>query len=57
MDDPGDTIGHGGQTMGFESDAAYAPDSGTTYILWTNSANSAAVVGVPMIVGALAALE
>lgn len=54
---PGDTIGHGGQTMGFESDAAYAPDSRTTYILWTNSASSVAVLGVPVIVGALDELQ
>ena len=40
---PGDTIGHGGQTLGFESDAAYAPDSGTTYVFWTNASNSVAV--------------
>lgn len=54
---PGDTIGHGGQTLGFESDAAYAPESGTTYVIWTNAANSVAVFGVPVIVGALAGLD
>ncbi|NDR57903.1 serine hydrolase domain-containing protein [Aliiruegeria sabulilitoris] len=50
---PGDMFGHGGQTMGFESDTAHSPTSGTTIVFWTNSASSTAVLGVPLITMAL----
>lgn len=50
---PDDFFGHGGQTLGFESDIGFAPASGTTIVFWTNSANSIAAVGVPTIVGAM----
>lgn len=51
---PADTIGHGGQTLGFESDTGYAPESGTTFVMWTNSASSFAALGIPIVAGKLA---
>jgi D-alanyl-D-alanine carboxypeptidase len=51
---PDDAFGHGGQTMGFESDSAYVPSSRTALVYWTNSANSVAAVGAPVIFGAIA---
>ncbi|WP_218961146.1 serine hydrolase domain-containing protein [Ruegeria sediminis] len=46
---PGDTIGHAGQTLGFESDTAFAPASKTTMVFWMNSANNIAAFGVPLV--------
>ncbi len=38
--------GHGGQTLGMESDVGYNPELGITLVLWTNSAYNAAGAGV-----------
>lgn len=50
---PGRIFGHGGQTLGFESDAGFMPDSGTTIIFWTNAASTIAVLGLPLIAQAM----
>lgn len=39
-------LGHGGQTLGFESDIGYNPTHDTVIVIWTNAAESAASQGV-----------
>ena len=33
-------LGHGGQTLGFESDGGYIPDQDVTLVIWSNAGNS-----------------
>ncbi len=33
-------LGHGGQTLGFQSDGGYIPDKDVTIVIWSNSATS-----------------
>lgn len=37
--------GHGGQTLGFESDVAYLPADDLSIVIWTNAARDLAAVG------------
>jgi D-alanyl-D-alanine carboxypeptidase len=46
--------GHGGQTLGFESDIGLFHDQGISLIVWTNSARSLAGLGATLVFGALA---
>ena len=41
--------GHGGQTLGFESDIGIFPKEGIVVILWTNVAKSSAALGLALI--------
>lgn len=40
MFDNNGVLGHGGQTLGFQSDGGYVPDKDVTIVLWSNSAES-----------------
>ncbi len=52
MLDNNGVLGHGGQTLGFESDGGYIPDSDTTIVMWGNAASSNVVRSiVPQIAG------
>ena len=33
-------LGHGGQTLGFQSDGGYIPDKDVTIVMWSNAAES-----------------
>ncbi|MFZ7093930.1 serine hydrolase [Primorskyibacter sp. 2E233] len=50
---PGGFWGHGGQTLGFESDIGMFRDSDTSLVLWTNSASNLASLGSTLVLGAL----
>ena len=39
LDDNG-VLGHGGQTLGFQSDGGYVPDKDVTIVMWSNAAES-----------------
>lgn len=41
MLDNNGVLGHGGQTLGFQSDGGYIPDKDVTIVMWSNSATSA----------------
>jgi D-alanyl-D-alanine carboxypeptidase len=41
--------GHGGQTLGFESDTGYVLENDVTIVVWTNAANDEAAVGAALI--------
>jgi D-alanyl-D-alanine carboxypeptidase len=41
MLDNNGVLGHGGQTLGFQSDGGYIPDKDVTIVMWSNSAASA----------------
>jgi D-alanyl-D-alanine carboxypeptidase len=45
--------GHGGQTLGFESDVAILPDQQISMVGWGNSANNFMVVGAMSVAGAV----
>jgi D-alanyl-D-alanine carboxypeptidase len=45
--------GHGGQTLGFESDIGLFRDQGISLIVWTNSARNLAGLGATLVFGAL----
>jgi D-alanyl-D-alanine carboxypeptidase len=48
-------LGHGGQTLGFESDGGYIPDSDITIVMWSNAGSSNVVrTFVPEIAGVVA---
>jgi D-alanyl-D-alanine carboxypeptidase len=53
-------LGHGGQTLAFESDIGYDPESGTTIVIWGNSssnfAGSEAAVVMEIVRGESAAI-
>jgi D-alanyl-D-alanine carboxypeptidase len=53
----GGAFGHGGQTLGFQSDVGIFPKEDVVVILWTNVANSLAGVGLQFIEPALRAHE
>ena len=40
MLDNNGVLGHGGQTLGFQSDGGYIPDKDVTIVMWSNSAES-----------------
>jgi D-alanyl-D-alanine carboxypeptidase len=42
-------VGHGGQTLGFESDIGLFPKEDVVVIVWSNTARSLAGVGLPLI--------
>jgi D-alanyl-D-alanine carboxypeptidase len=43
-------LGHGGQTLGFQSDGGYIPARDVTIVMWANSAsNNVSRIAVPMI--------
>jgi D-alanyl-D-alanine carboxypeptidase len=45
-------LGHGGQTLGFQSDGGYIPDKDVTIVMWSNSATSAVNrLAVPALAG------
>lgn len=44
-------LGHGGQTLGFQSDGGYLPDDDITIVMWSNSATSNVTrIAVPALV-------
>lgn len=45
--------GHGGQTLGFESDVGLFVDQGISLVIWTNSARNLAALGATLVFGAL----
>ncbi|WP_129671858.1 alpha/beta fold hydrolase [Candidatus Chloroploca sp. Khr17] len=52
MLDNNGVLGHGGQTLGFESDGGYVPDKDVTIVMWSNAASSNVVrTIVPQIAG------
>ena len=40
MFDNNGVLGHGGQTLGFQSDGGYIPDEDVTIVIWSNAAES-----------------
>ncbi len=42
-------LGHGGQTLAFESDIGYDPESGTTIVIWGNSSGNFAGAGAAVV--------
>ncbi|MCA9869685.1 MAG: beta-lactamase family protein, partial [Anaerolineae bacterium] len=40
MLDNNGVLGHGGQTLGFQSDGGYVPDKDVTIVMWSNAAES-----------------
>jgi D-alanyl-D-alanine carboxypeptidase len=47
-------LGHGGQTLGFQSDGGYIPDKDVTIVMWSNAAESnVSRTIVPAIAGAV----
>lgn len=42
-------LGHGGQTLAFESDIGYDPESGTTIVIWGNSSSNFAGSGAAVV--------
>ena len=50
-------VGHGGQTLGFESDIGIFPKEGVVVVMWTNAANSMAGLGMQLIEPVLTDLE
>ena len=40
MLDNNGVLGHGGQTLGFQSDGGYIPDKDVTIVMWSNAAES-----------------
>lgn len=53
----GGGLGHGGQTLGFQSDIGIFPEEDVVVIVWTNTANSLAGVGLQFIEPILRDLE
>jgi D-alanyl-D-alanine carboxypeptidase len=49
--------GHGGQTLGFESDIGLFRDADISLVLWTNSARNLAALGSTVILGALSEMD
>jgi D-alanyl-D-alanine carboxypeptidase len=45
----GGLLGHGGQTLAFESDIGYDPESGTTIVVWGNSSSNFAGQGTAVV--------
>jgi D-alanyl-D-alanine carboxypeptidase len=55
MLDNNGVLGHGGQTLGFQSDGGYVPDKDVTIVMWSNAAESnVSRVIVPGIAGIVA---
>jgi D-alanyl-D-alanine carboxypeptidase len=55
MFDNNGVLGHGGQTLGFQSDGGYVPDKDVTIVMWSNAAESnVSRVIVPGIAGIVA---
>ncbi len=51
-------LGHGGQTLGFQSDGGYVPDKDVTIVMWSNAAESnVSRTIVPAIAGVVAGAE
>ena len=51
-------LGHGGQTLGFQSDGGYLPDKDVTIVMWSNAAESnVSRTIVPAIAGVVAGTE
>lgn len=50
---PGGFWGHGGQTLGFESDIGMFRDADISLVVWTNSARNLAALGSIFVLGAL----
>jgi D-alanyl-D-alanine carboxypeptidase len=51
----GGLLGHGGQTLAFESDLGYDPESGTTIVIWGNSSSNFAGQGANVVMEILRA--
>ena len=51
-------LGHGGQTLGFQSDGGYIPDKDVTIVIWSNSAtNMVTRTAIPTIAALVAGNE
>ena len=48
-------LGHGGQTLGFESDGGYIPDKDVTIVMWNNAAESNVIRSIVPGIAALVA--
>jgi hypothetical protein len=40
MTDNNGVLGHGGETLGFQSDGGYIPDKDVTVVMWSNAGQS-----------------
>jgi D-alanyl-D-alanine carboxypeptidase len=52
-----DLWGHGGQTLGFDSDVAARADGSLSLVVWTTSSSNAAGLGAPVITDAVGASD
>lgn len=58
MSDNNGVLGHGGQTLGFQSDGGFVPDKDVTIVMWSNAAESnVSRALVPALAGIVAGSE